>query len=115
MTSNSLPRVFALAPIGIEGFAIAAAASRANALGIIDFSFGEVPDPARSQPPYQPAEQRARSAFESRHAKSFPDPHFSLGQLPRTSFVYRSRPRSRIDCSRWLASSGRRIESQSPR
>ena len=40
MTSTCLPRVFALAPIGIDGLAIAAAASRAGALGIIDFSFG---------------------------------------------------------------------------
>ena len=51
MTSNSLPRVFALAPIGIEGFAIAVAASRAGALGIVDFSFGEVPDPHKARHP----------------------------------------------------------------
>ena len=44
MTSKSLPRVFALAPQGIEGVGIAAAACRANALGIIDFNFGAVRD-----------------------------------------------------------------------
>ena len=44
MTSKSLPRVFALAPQGIEGVGIAAAACRASALGIIDFNFGAVRD-----------------------------------------------------------------------
>jgi acyl transferase domain-containing protein/NAD(P)H-dependent flavin oxidoreductase YrpB (nitropropane dioxygenase family) len=42
VTSNSLPRVIALAPQGIEGITIAVAACRANALGIIDCSFGDI-------------------------------------------------------------------------
>ena len=45
MTSNCLPRVFALAPTGSEGLAIAAAACRANAFGIVDLSFGPFRDP----------------------------------------------------------------------
>ena len=44
MTSKSLPRIFALAPQGIEGVGIAAAACRASALGIIDFNFDAVRD-----------------------------------------------------------------------
>jgi acyl transferase domain-containing protein/NAD(P)H-dependent flavin oxidoreductase YrpB (nitropropane dioxygenase family) len=42
VTSKRLPRVIALAPPGIEGITIAAAACRANALGIIDGSFGAI-------------------------------------------------------------------------
>ena len=44
VTSNSLPRVFALAPGGIAGVAMAAAACRANALGLIDFASGRSRD-----------------------------------------------------------------------
>ena len=42
MTRKSLPRVIALAPQGIVGITIAAAACRANALGIIDCSFEDL-------------------------------------------------------------------------
>jgi acyl transferase domain-containing protein/NAD(P)H-dependent flavin oxidoreductase YrpB (nitropropane dioxygenase family) len=48
VTSNCLPRVFALAPTGSEGLAIAAAACRANAFGIIDLSLGAFQDPQRA-------------------------------------------------------------------
>ena len=48
MTSNCLLRVFALAPSGSEGVAIAAAACRANAFGIIDLSLGAFQDPQRA-------------------------------------------------------------------
>ena len=37
---EALPRIFVLAPKGIEGIGVAAAACRASALGIIDISFG---------------------------------------------------------------------------
>ena len=39
--------------------------------------------------PYEAANS-SRSASESRHATSCPQPHFSSGQPPLTSFVYRS-------------------------
>ena len=48
MTSNCLPRVFALAPIGSEGLAIAAAASRAGAFGIVNLSTGSVRAPEQT-------------------------------------------------------------------
>ena len=37
VTSQTLPRILALAPKGLEGIGIVAAACRASALGIIDF------------------------------------------------------------------------------
>lgn len=46
MTRTSLPRVFALAPIGNEGIAIAAAACRAKALGWVDLSSERCPSTA---------------------------------------------------------------------
>jgi acyl transferase domain-containing protein/NAD(P)H-dependent flavin oxidoreductase YrpB (nitropropane dioxygenase family) len=42
VTSKSLPRVIALAPQGIEGITIAAAACRANALGLVDCVFDDI-------------------------------------------------------------------------
>ena len=40
MTNQTLPRIFALAPEGLEGLGVVAAASRAAALGIVDLCSG---------------------------------------------------------------------------
>ena len=48
MTSHCLPRVFALAPVGSEGVALAAAACRADSLGLLDLTSGRCPDPAEA-------------------------------------------------------------------
>jgi NAD(P)H-dependent flavin oxidoreductase YrpB (nitropropane dioxygenase family) len=43
VTSHCLPRVFALAPVGSDGVALAAAACRANSLGLLDLTSGQCP------------------------------------------------------------------------